>query len=43
MQYRIALMSKTFQRYGAVVCNVQYAGKPRQDAQDTPAFQEYNS
>jgi hypothetical protein len=42
MQYRIALMSKTLLRCGTTAFTVQQAGKPRLNAQDTRAFEEYN-
>jgi hypothetical protein len=34
MQYRIALMSKTFPQHGMSVFTVRQAGKPRPNAQD---------
>jgi hypothetical protein len=41
MQYRIALMSKTFPQRGTAVLTVRQGGKPRLHAQDTRAFEEY--
>jgi hypothetical protein len=41
MQYRIALMSKTLLQRGMAAITVQRAGKPRLNAQDTQAFEEY--
>jgi hypothetical protein len=41
MQYRIALMSKTFLQRSATAFTVRQAGKPRLYAQDTRAFEEY--
>jgi hypothetical protein len=41
MQYRIALMSKTFLQRSATTFTVRQAGKPRLYAQDTRAFEEY--
>jgi hypothetical protein len=41
MQYLIALMSKTLLQRGMAVLTVQRAGKPRLNAQDTQAFEEY--
>ena len=41
MQYRIAMMSKTLLRRGMTALTVQRAGKPRLNAQDTQAFEEY--
>jgi hypothetical protein len=42
MQYRIALMSKTLLQRGMSALTVRQAGKPRLDAQDTRAIEEYN-
>jgi hypothetical protein len=42
MQYRIALMSKTLLQGGKTAAAARQAGKPRLDAQDTRAFEEYN-
>ncbi len=42
MQYRIALMSKTFMQRSATTYAVRQGGKPRHDVQDTRAFEEYN-
>ncbi len=42
MQYRIALMSKTFHQRGMSALTVRQEGKPRLDAQDTRPFKEYN-
>ena len=42
MQYRIALMSKTLLQRGMAAFTPCQAGKPRHDAQDTRAFEEYN-
>lgn len=42
MQYRIALMSKTFSQRGTAAFTARQAGKPRLSAQDTRAFEEYN-
>jgi hypothetical protein len=41
MQYRIALMSKTFLQRGRAAFTVRQAGKPRLNAQDRRAFEEY--
>jgi hypothetical protein len=42
MQYRIALMSRTFLQRGMSALTVRQAGKPRPYAQDTRAIEEYN-
>jgi hypothetical protein len=42
MQYRVALMSKTLLQRGRFASVVRQAGKPRLDAQDTRALEEYN-
>jgi hypothetical protein len=41
MQYRIALMSKTFLQRGVTTFIVRQGGKPRLHAKDTRAFEEY--
>jgi hypothetical protein len=41
MQYRIALVSKTLLQREMFAITVRQEGKPRLDAQDTRAFEEY--